>query len=115
MRKFEAVLLLSPDLSKSLVNNENENFSKIIETAQGKVISSEDWGLKDISFKIENYKKAFYRFYQIEINGSNIIDIKKNLTQNEKILRHLIVNVEKLYNHKTPANKKIRFDIYRDK
>ena len=95
MRKFEAVLLLSPDLSKSLVSNEDENFSKIIETSQGKVISSEDWGLKDISFKIENYKKAFYRFYQIEINGSNIIDIKKNLTQNEKILRHLIVNVEK--------------------
>ena len=95
MKKFEAVLLLSPDLSKPLIDNENENFSKTIETGQGKVISIEDWGLKDISFKINNYKKAFYRFYQIEINGSYIKDIKKNLTQNEKILRHLIVNVEK--------------------
>ena len=60
----------------------------------GSLIETEDWGLRDISFNINNFKKAFYKFYQIEINGNKLIEIKKNLTQNEKILRHLFVKVE---------------------
>ena len=72
--------------------------SKNIENSKGKVISIEEWGLKDISFSINNYKKAFYKFYQLEIKGTNLQDIKKTLTQNEKILRHLFVKVQKHQN-----------------
>jgi len=43
-------------------------------------------------------KKAFYKFYQLEIKGTNLQDIKKTLTQNEKILRHLFVKVQKHQN-----------------
>ena len=94
MNKFEAVLLFSPDLSIPIISKEDENFATNIEISDGKIISKEDWGLKDLSFKVNNYKKAFYKFYQIEINGSKIQNIKKTLTQNEKILRHLFVKVE---------------------
>ena len=94
MNKFEAVLLFSPNLSNPLITKEEKSFTKNIENSKGKVISIEEWGLKDISFSINNYKKAFYKFYQIEINGSKIQDIKKNLSQNEKIMRHLFVKVE---------------------
>ena len=94
MNKFEAVLLFSPDLSNSQISNEEKNFEKNIRNFEGKVISIEDWGLRDISFKINKYKKSFYKFYQLEIKGPNIKDIKKNLTQNEKILRYLFVKVK---------------------
>ena len=69
-----------------------------IKKYEGKVISIEEWGLKDISFSINNYKKAFYKFYQLEIKGTKLQDIKKTLTQNEKILRHLFVKVQKHQN-----------------
>jgi len=94
MNKFEAVLLFSPDLSGPIVTKEEESFTNNIKNQEGQIISIEDWGLKDISFKINNYKKAFYKFYQIEIAGDKIKEIKKTLTQNEKILRHLFVTVE---------------------
>ena len=71
-----------------------ENITNNIESSEGKIISTENWGLRDLSYKINNYKKAFYKFYQIEINGSNIENLKKIMTQNEKILRHLFVKVE---------------------
>ena len=94
MNKFEAVLLFSPDLSNPQISNEEKNFEKNIRNFEGKVISIEDWGLRDISFKINKYKKSFYKFYQLEIKGPNIQDIKKILTQNEKILRYLFVQVK---------------------
>ena len=94
MNKFEAVLLFSPDLSNPQISNEENNFEKNIRKLGGEVISIEDWGLRDISFKINKYKKSFYKFYQLEIKGPNIKDIKKNLIQNEKILRYLFVKVQ---------------------
>lgn len=94
MNKFEAVLLFSPNLTNPLISEEEKNFTKNIENSEGKVISIEEWGLRDISFNINNYKKAFYKFFQIEIDGSKIQNLKKNLTQNEKILRHLFIKVQ---------------------
>ena len=93
MNKFEAVLLFSPDISTTLISKEEENLYSIIDNLDGKIINNEDWGLRDLSFNINNYKKAFYKYYQIEINGKNIQEIKRILTQNEKVLRHLFVKV----------------------
>jgi len=94
MNKFEVVLLFSPDLSNPIVDKEEISFTDAITNKNGKIINIEDWGLRDLSFNINNYKKSFYKFYQIEIDGLEIDDIKKTLTQNEKILRHLFVKVE---------------------
>ena len=95
MNKFEAVLIFIPDLSNPIIIKEEKNFIHNIDNSKGRIIATEDWGLKNLSYNIHNYKKAFYKFYQIEINGSNIQNLKKNLTQNENILRHLFVKVEK--------------------
>ena len=94
MNKFEAVLLLSPDLSNPLVDKEEEKFISSIEKTNGKIVNQENWGLRSLSYNINNFKKAFYRYYQIEMNGSNIQNLKKILNQNEKILRHLFIKVE---------------------
>ncbi len=95
MNKFEAVILFSPDLSNPIIAKEEEKFNKIIDNLKGKMLEKENWGLKDLSYSINNFKKAFYKYYQLEINGSELKNIKKTLTQNEKILRHLFIKVDK--------------------
>ena len=95
MNKFEAVILFSPDLSNPIINKEEDKLNKIIKNLKGKIVEKENWGLKDLNYSINNYKKAFYKYYQIEVVGSELKSIKKTLTQNEKILRHLFVKVDK--------------------
>ena len=93
MNKFEVVLLFSPDLTDNSINKEEDNFSSNIKSSKGKIVSTENWGLRDLTFNINNFKKAFYKFYQIEVDSSAIENFKKILSQNEKILRHLFVKV----------------------
>ena len=93
MSKFEAILLINPDISKLILKKEIENFKKQISSNKGKIISSENWGLRDLSYKISNFKKAFYNFFQLEMEGNKIQIIRKYLTQNEHILRHLFITV----------------------
>ncbi len=94
MNKFEAVLLLSPEITSKSRSDLSNIFKNIIKDNSGKIIDNEDWGLRDLSYKISNFSKAFYNFYQIEIEGNKIESIKKNLSQNELFLRHLFVKVE---------------------
>ena len=94
MSKFEAVILLSPDLSSANLKKQEDSFKKLLIGLNGSVFSKEDWGLRNLNYKIKNFKKAFYKFYQLEIEGSKIQNIKKNINQNEQIIRHLFVKVK---------------------
>ena len=94
MCKFEAVIMLSPDLSSANLKKQEDSFKKLLIELNGSIFSEEDWGLRNLNYKIKNYKKAFYKFYQLEIEGSRIQNIKNNINQNEQIIRHLFVKVK---------------------
>ena len=95
MNKFEAVLLISPETSNNIINQNIKTFEDLIVNNFGKITDTEDWGLRDLSYDIKNFKKAFYKYFQLEINGNNIQKIAKTLNQNDNILRHLFIKVNK--------------------
>ena len=95
MNKFEIVLIFSPDLGSQNLDKEIDNFRKLIGSADGKLLNEEDWGLRDLSYNINKFKKAFYRFFQAEIIGSNLKSIKNDLNQSETLLRYIFIKVNK--------------------
>ena len=95
MNNFEAILLISPDLAATKLKETESFFEKLVETKGGSLIAKEDWGLRDLSYKINNFKKAFYSYYQLTFEGDKIQEIKKSLTQNEQVMRHLFIKVDK--------------------
>ncbi len=94
MNNFEVVLLFNPELSNQILKDELEKFKNQITNNSGKIINTEDWGLRDLSYNIKKFKKAFYSFLQLEMNGINIDSIKKDLNQNDRLLRYLFVKVD---------------------
>tara|TARA_B100000989_G_scaffold293477_1_gene270948 strand:+ start:76 stop:402 length:327 start_codon:yes stop_codon:yes gene_type:complete len=94
MNKFEVVLIFNPDLATSTINSEIENFKSNIESQSAKIINEENWGLRDLSYNINKFKKAFYNFFQIEASGKIIKDLNKELNQSENLLRYLFIKVE---------------------
>ena len=52
MSRFETVLLLSPEISTSIRKKICEDLTKKINENSGKVINTEDWGLRDLSYNI---------------------------------------------------------------
>ena len=62
MNKFEAVLLISPEISNNLLEQNIKNFEEIVANSSGKITNTEDWGLRDLSYDIKNFKKLFTSF-----------------------------------------------------
>ena len=93
MNKFEVVLIFNPDLSTNSLNSEKENFRTKLSSNSAKIINEEDWGLRELSYSINKYKKAFYNFLQIEASGQIIKELNKELNQSENLLRYIFIKV----------------------
>ena len=94
MNKFEVVLILNPELATNKLNDEINRFKSSLEANSAKIINEENWGLRDLSYSISKFKKAFYSFFQIETSGSIVKEINKELNQSENIIRYLFIKVK---------------------
>ncbi len=94
MSKFEIVIIFSPELGNQSLEKEINFFKELITSNTGKIINVEDWGLRDLSYSIKKFQKAFYKFFQVEMNGEKINAIKKDLNQSENILRYIFIKVK---------------------
>ena len=94
MNKFEAVLIFSPELATNKLNDEIDNFKSKLENHAAKIINEENWGLRDLSYSINKFNKAFYRFFQIETSSSIVKEINNELNQSENLLRYIFIKVK---------------------
>ena len=94
MNKFEVVLILNPDLTSNTLNSEIESFKSKLTSNSAKIINEENWGLRDLSYSINKFKKAFYRFFQIEDSGELIKAINNELNQSENLIRYIFIKVK---------------------
>tara|TARA_Y100001958_G_C20994694_1_gene380859 strand:+ start:78 stop:404 length:327 start_codon:yes stop_codon:yes gene_type:complete len=101
MNKFEVVLILNPELATNSLKNEIDQFKSKLETHSAKIINEENWGLRDLSYNINKFKKAFYRFFQIETSGSIVKEISKELNQSENLIRYIFIKVKN--HHELPS------------
>ncbi len=93
MNKFEAVFIFNPDLANNILEKETSNIKTKLTNLSAKIINEEDWGLRDLSYSINKFNKAFYKFLQIEANGKIFRDLSKELNQSEKLMRHIFIKV----------------------
>lgn len=89
MKLYELVLVIKSSLSttgrKKLLDTVKSYLSDI------KIIKEEDWGQKVLSYPIKREINGFYSRLQFEIKESLPADFVKKLTNNEQILRHLLL------------------------
>ncbi len=94
MNKFEVVLIFNPDLTTDTIKNEIKSFKTKLSSESATIINEEDWGLRDLSYSINKFNKAFYKFFQIEASGMIVKNLNKELNQSENLIRYIFVKVK---------------------
>ena len=94
MNKFEVVLIFSPDLATNALKKELEDFKSKLISQSVKIINEENWGLRELSYNINKFKKAFYNFLQIEASGTIVKNLSKELNQSENLIRFIFIKVK---------------------
>src|ERR1700730_4660279 len=71
-----------------------ERFKKIIEGQEGTVSHVDEWGLRDLAYRIEKQGKGLYTLLQYRSSARAVEELERNLKLTDGILRYLTVRMD---------------------
>ena len=93
MKKYEAVVILNPNLS-SKADDFIKDFEKLLIANSFRVLKCEDVGRRQLSYSINNHNNGHYLLFDIEGEAPKLIEIENKIKYNESIIRHLFLSVK---------------------
>ncbi|RIK94090.1 MAG: 30S ribosomal protein S6 [Proteobacteria bacterium] len=93
---YEHVFVARQDISPQQVETLAADLTKVIEANGGQVKKTENWGLRNLAYKISKNRKGHYVLLNIEAPATLVTELERNVRLNEDIIRHLTVRVEAL-------------------
>ncbi len=111
-RKYEVLLLLNPNMEDSA---KVSLISEIEKKLSGKIIKKEDWGIKELAYKINKSRKAHYVLWYVETSSENINSLKNMIAINKDIIRPMILRHEKKWPFEYKTAKELNFPVPRSR
>ena len=93
MNKYEAVIILNPNLSNKL-ESFIKDFDSLLSDNSFNIIKTEDVGRRQLAYSINNHNKGHYLLFNLEGDPSKLIDIENKIKYNDSIIRHLFIVVK---------------------
>ena len=93
MKKYEAVIVLNPNLS-SKVDSFKKDFEKLLKDNSFNIVKTEDIGRRQLAYSIANHNKGHYILFNLEGDPSKLLEIETKIKYNESIIRHLFLVVK---------------------
>ena len=94
MANYESVLIARQDLGTSQVSSIVEDLSNVIKKEGGDVVRVDNWGLKNLAYRIKKNRKGHYVVLNIAAPASAIAEYERVMRVNEDIIRYMTIKVE---------------------
>jgi small subunit ribosomal protein S6 len=96
MPLYEHVFLARQDLAQAQVDALAEGATKIVESLEGKVTKVENWGLRNLAYKIAKNRKAHYVMLNIDGPAGTVAELERQTSINEDVIRYITIRVDEL-------------------
>ena len=94
MANYESVLIARQDLGASQVNSLVESLSEVLKKEGGEVVKVDNWGLKNLAYRIKKNRKGHYVLMNISAPADAVAEYERVMRVNEDIIRYMTVRVE---------------------
>lgn len=93
---YEHTFIARQDLTPNKVSELADKYAAIIAENGGKVTKREDWGLRNLAYKIQKNRKGYYTMFNVDAPAKAIIELERLERIDENLLRFLTVKVDEL-------------------
>ena len=114
MSLYEHVFLARQDLSPQQIDEMTAQFTTVLEGLGGKVVSSEYWGVKSLSYRIRKNRKAHFTLLNVDAPPAALTEVERQQRINEDVLRYLTIRVDELEEGPSAMMRKVERDRERD-
>jgi small subunit ribosomal protein S6 len=94
MALYESVIIARQDIASTAVEALSDELTKIIEENSGSVVKCEQWGLKNLAYRIKKNRKGHYILLNIDAPADALIEYERRMRINEDILRYFSIRVD---------------------
>ena len=93
MRKFETLLLLSPELSAESREGILAALTGIVEREGGKMLEVDQWGMRDLAYPVKKLMRGFYVRLVYEAPAPRVAELERNIRITDGIFKFLTVKL----------------------
>ena len=94
MRKFETLVLLSPDLSTEDREALLDMLKGVIQNESGQVADVDDWGTRELAYPVQKHTRGRYVRLEYGLPGSAVSELERKIRIADGILKFLTVKLD---------------------
>ena len=105
--RYEMVILFRPEL-ESKMDASLKTIADLVKQSGGDIITDQDWGRKELAYKIAGETHAIYHQYELSLPADAPAKIDGVLNITDDVIRHLIVKIDEKVEKVLAEEKKMR-------
>ena len=94
MPLYEHVFIARQDVSSTQVDQLVEDFTGVVESGGGKVVETELWGLRNLSYRIKKNRKGHYVMMNLDTTSEVVNELERLQRIHDDVLRYLTLRVD---------------------
>ena len=102
MPLYENVFIARQDISGTQVDALADTFTQLIADHGGEVKKRENWGLRNLAYRMSKNRKGHYVLFNIDAPAPAIAELERTMRINEDVLRYLTIRVDALEEGPSP-------------
>ena len=92
---YETVLIARQDLTEAQVTDAVNTYSSVLSDAKGKILKTENWGLRALAYPINKNRKGYYVLIEFEVEPEALHEMERQMRLSEDILRFMTIKLDK--------------------
>jgi len=91
--EYELVVLFRPELEKDMAPA-LKSMADLVKNNGGEITAEDDWGRKELAYKIAGETHAVYRVYTVQLPADAPAKLSKVLNITDSVIRYLLTKVD---------------------
>jgi len=91
MNKYELAIVVDGESTPAKKKAVIANVEKVVNVNKGKILGTDDWGKKDMAYKIGKSTTGIYLIFTLELEPAAVKELPAKLKLEPEILRYLLI------------------------
>ena len=93
MRKYETLLLFSPELTSETRQEIVDNLTGVISKGDGAIQEIDDWGMRELAYPVKKQIRGHYTRLVFDAPGALVGELERNIRITDGIFKFVTVNL----------------------
>jgi small subunit ribosomal protein S6 len=94
MRRYECVVILTPEMQDDDIVSFTETYSGLIRDSGGEVIKIEDWGQKRLAYLVKKKERGRYLLFDFAGMPALMAEMERRLKITEEVIKYMSVKLD---------------------